>query len=492
MDYLDLKKQLHNRILLFTGYVLIAVAIVFAAIALLYQASGVGIDKNGKVIQNGLVLISSKPSGSDIYLNGTLYKDKTNTRLFVPVGDYDVQIKRNGYHSWRRTIDVNGSVVQHFSYPFLIPNKLTTSIIQPYAAAPGLSTQSPDRRWLVTQRTASLTDFDIYDLKDFSKLAVPASLPATLLAPATGAQNLQAVSWADDNRHVLLLHTYDDKTEYILFDRSSPADSVNLNTTLKISPTQLTLQDRKFDKYYIYSATESTVRSLTLNNATPLLRLEHVLAFQSYKDDTFLYVTNAGAKKGEVLVKLLIADKSYTIRSLPADTTYVLDMAGYSGKFYVVAGATSENKVFIYTDPVGQMSRLNIPLPVQPKVLAIANPNYLHFSDTAQFVMAENGNQFAVYDLESLDTFTYAASSPLDVPQTHASWMDGDRIIYVSGGKLVMFDYDHLNQQVLTANNPAYLPYFDPDFAFVAQLATDPTTGKTNLTRTSLRTPADQ
>ena len=106
--------------------------------------------------------------------------------------------------------------------------------------------------------------------------------------------------------------------------------------------------------------------------------------------------------------------------------------------------------------------------------------------------MAESGNQFVVYDLEALDMYNYTAELPLDAPQIHATWMDGDRIMYVSGGKSVFFDYDHINQRVLSASDPAYLPYFDPDFASVMQLATDPTSGKTNLTRTLLRTPADQ
>ncbi len=42
MDYLDPKKQFRHHIILFTGYILIAIAIVIASLILLYQAYGFG------------------------------------------------------------------------------------------------------------------------------------------------------------------------------------------------------------------------------------------------------------------------------------------------------------------------------------------------------------------------------------------------------------------------------------------------------------------
>jgi hypothetical protein len=131
MDYLDPKKEARHRVLLFVGYILIGVAILIGTLVLLYQAYGFGIGKNGTVIQNGLVFVSSQPNPANIYLNNKLNKSQTNTRLTLPSGIYQVRLARDGYRDWQRTIEVEGGDVQHFDYPFLIPSKLKKSPTTP-------------------------------------------------------------------------------------------------------------------------------------------------------------------------------------------------------------------------------------------------------------------------------------------------------------------------------------------------------------------------
>ena len=72
MEFLDPAKQTRHRIILWVGYVLVAVGIVIATLVLLYQAYGFGLGKNGTVIQNGLVFLSSQPRPANIYMNGKL------------------------------------------------------------------------------------------------------------------------------------------------------------------------------------------------------------------------------------------------------------------------------------------------------------------------------------------------------------------------------------------------------------------------------------
>src|SRR5579884_1492216 len=166
MDYLDPHKQARQRILLLTGYVLVAIAIFLATRILLLQAYGFGLGKNGTIIQNGLTFFSSQPNPAQIYLNGKLNSKTTNTQLLVPAGIYKVDLMRKGYDSWERTIELDGGSVVHFDYPFLFPSKLDTNKLQTYSAAPSLVTQSPDRRWLLVGKPDSLISFDVYDLKN--------------------------------------------------------------------------------------------------------------------------------------------------------------------------------------------------------------------------------------------------------------------------------------------------------------------------------------
>jgi hypothetical protein len=491
MDYLDPKKQFRHQIMLMIGYVLIGIAIVIGTIVLLYQAYGFGLGKGGTVIQNGLLFFSSQPHPANIYVNGTRKSVKTNTRLSLPAGIYNVVLQRDGYRDWQRTINLEGGSVEHVDYPFLIPKTLTSKKTQSYAAAPGLVTQSPDHRWLFVEQPNTLTGFDVYDLKNPTKPSETLSLPDGLLTKASGAESLELGEWAADNDHLLLKHSYDDKTEFILVNRPDPAQSVNLNTTLSINPTKLTLQDKKYDKYYVYDATGGVLQTTSLKTPAVQPYLEHVLSYQSYGDDTMLYATDSNVLAGKVQIKLRIGDKTSVIRTFPAGTTYLLDLTKYSGVMYVTTGASSENKVYIYKDPIGQLAANPHHALVPAQVLHVTAPNYLGFSDNAQFIITENATEFGVYDIENKLAYHYISPYSLDVPQTHANWMDGDRLTYVSNGKLVIFDYDNTNRQMLVGAAAQYEPAFTPNYKFVYTIAPTPA-GQFDLSQTSLLTPADQ
>jgi hypothetical protein len=489
MDYLDPAKQARNRVTLFIGYILVTVGIVIATIILLNQAYGFGLGKHGNLIQNGLVFFSSQPSPANLYINGKL-KDTTNTRLYLPENIYKVSLSRSGYDDWQHTIEINGGSVEHYDYPFLFPKTITTTKLASYSAAPGLITQSPDRRWLLVSRPSSLTDFDLYDLKNPTKAATLISLPANLLTKATGSEDWQFVDWADDNQHVLLQHDFDNKSEFILLDRANPEQSINLNTNLSINPTKLDLKNKKYDQYYFYDATSQNLQTASLQSTVKTTLLQHVLAYQSYEDDTLLYVTDKDAPAGEVWLRMLSNGTTYDLHTLPVSANYVLDLTGYSGTLYVAAGASSANKVYIYKDPLGQLAQTPHQAVSPIQVLSVTNPTYLSFSDNAQFIVTENSGQFGVYDIENQKGYNYKAAAP-DSPQLHASWMDGDRLTYVSNDKLLIFDYDHTNQHSLVKAASQYLPVFAPDYKYVYTLAQN-SSGQYDLDQTWLLAPADR
>lgn len=492
MDYLDPKKELRHNVLLLAGYVLIAVAITISTLVLLYQAYGFGIDKNGAVVQNGLTFFSSHPHPANIYVNNQLKTVKTNTRLVLPSGVYSVKLTREGYYDWQRKIELNGGSVEHFDYPFLFPKELVTKKFQnqTYASAPGLMTQSPDHRWLLVAQPASLKDFTLFDLKSPDKQAETVSLPDNTLTKAIGAESIELAEWADDNQHVLLKHLYDGKTEFILMSRANPAESVNLSTKFSINPTQITLNNKKYDQYNLYDSVNGSLSRINLkdNEATPLL--QHVLAYKTYGDNTILYVTDNGAAPGKVRVRMTDGDKTWTIRTLTRGSTYVVDLTEYDSNLYVAAGSAADNRVYIYKDPVAQLSQESMNVAVPSQVLHVDAVNYLSFSANAQFIVAENGTRFGVYDIENETGYNFTATYPLDTPQAHASWMDGNRLTYISNGHLVVFDYDNTNAHTLMVAGSSYLPAFDQDSKYVYEISPN-AAGQTELTQTALLTQKD-
>lgn len=497
MEFLDPKKRRAHTIRLMVGYVLVAIALILTTIVLLYQAYGFGVDRNGQVIQSGLVFVSSTPNPANIYVNGKL-KDTTNTRLNLPAGQYTFEVQREGYHQWKRAITVEGGSVEHFDYPFLVPSKLTTNNIKKYTEQPGLSLQSPDRRWLLVRSPSGSIKFDVFDLKDDkpAETMKSISLPENLLGATSGTWELG--EWSTDNRHVLLKHLYqkDDHaaSEYIVLDREKPAESVNLSKTLGINPSRIELRDKKYDQYYVFDQGAGTLSTASLKEPTPKPYLTHVLDFKSHGKDVMLYATNKDAPAGKAVITLREGEDDYTIRQVTAGAKYMLNLTQYSGDWYVAAGAPSENKTYVYKNPVGMLKEKPKEVLVPVNILKVVNPAHVAFSDNARFIMAQQGDNFAVYDAENDKGYTYSTKLPLDAPQTHATWMDGHRITYVSNGKVVFFDFDSTNLHTLVATSPADLPVFDQNYEFIYTL-TKQTTGDPAqflLNSTSLRTPQDQ
>jgi hypothetical protein len=491
MDYLDHKKQSRQRILLFTGYLLIAFAIIIAAIILLYQSYGFGVNRKGVVTQNGLVFFSSHPAPADIFINGKLKNVKTNTRLSLAAGVYNVKLSRAGYFDWTRAIEINGGDVQHYDYPFLFPKTIIPKKLPALPVSPNLLTQSPDNRWVLIQASTNQKEFLLYDIKNPDKAATTISIPANIISKATSGESWQFDEWAVDNVHVVLQHNFDGKSEFIMINREAPDQTINLNTTLSINPSKLSLNDRKYDQYYIYDSSTLNLQKVSLKNPSPVTAQTHVLNYKTYSDDTILYVTDQSNIKNKVAVKLLVGNDSYNIRNLTAGTTYVTDLTKYDGVMYVVVGSAADNRAYIYRDPVGQHSAQPNLNPSTTQVLRVDGVNFVSFSPTAQYIMAENGSNFGVYDIFNKVGYRYSAKLPIDPPQIHSVWMDGNRLTYVSNGKLTVFDFDNTNLQQLMPASSNFLPAFSPDYKFVYSLAPG-AAGQIEFTQSSLRTPADR
>lgn len=489
MDFFDPKKQKEHAIRLAIGYALMAVVLVLTATVLLFRAYGFGLDKEGRVIQNGLVYVSSKPKGADAYINGKLYKDQTNTRMNLPGGQYVIGLKRSGYNPWKRALTVEGGSVQRFDYPLLFPTNLKSSNLKTYSGTPSLNTQSPDQRWLLIA-TPDQNAFDLFDLDEDEPVGLPLILSSDILAAGSTTKSWQLVEWADDNRHVLLQRQYDkpgaNGSEYIMFDRERPELSVNLSVLLGFTPTKIELHSGDYDRYYAFDQASGQVFTASIKQPTPQPVASGVLAFTA-QDDVLAYASTTGADPGKAVVRVQEGvDSPLAVRQVQAGSTYLLDMAIYEDNLYLVAGSAGENRLFLFKDPVGSLKSKPKEVLVPLQLLKVTSPTHVSFSIEQQYVIAENGDSFAVYDIETDRGYVYQSKLPMDAPAGHASWVGEAQLSYVSGGKLTVFDFDGINLQILSVASPNFAPAFDHDLRYVYTLTTENT-----LSRTALRTAED-
>ncbi len=491
MDFLDPKRKRAHRKRLLIGYLLMAVAVAMGTLILLFSAYGFDINrKTGVVIQNGTVFVDSQPGGSTVTLNGQVQRNKTATRLVLPGSQqYTIKLTQDGYRDWNRIFSLEGGKIERLVYPLLLPTKLTTTESQLYATLPGISTQSPDRRWLLVQQPGQTYVFDLFDLDNPSATATTLTIPATILTDSTKPATLRALEWANDNRHLLVERSFNDTREFLMIDTTTVTASVNINTTLTIAPTSITLRDKKADMLYVYDTTGGLIRLGDLKNRTVSgAVLSNVLAYKSYGTDILLYATQDGAAAGKTNIRIRENDKAtYLLKAIPKAETYLLDTAEFDGTPYYIVGSQADDAAFVYRDPLPTLKgQSRNPLLVSA-VLRVASPKFVSFSNSTQFITAQSGNKLIVYDVEADRQFRINLTH--EIPETSkVAWMDGFRFAFVDKEKSYMIDFDGSNEQPIVPALVAGGPYFAPDFRTVFSLAPSlVVNGRFALTQTSLQ-----
>jgi hypothetical protein len=490
MDFLNPSKKRAHNIRLIIGYILIAIAIGLVTSILVFQSYGYDLDrKTGAIIQNGLLVVSAQPEQADVYLNGKQYKSQSSAKLVLPSDVYQLVLSREGYRSWTHTVSLAGGSIERFVYPFLFPATMTAKQQKIYSSAPILSTQSPDRHWILVQPPGQLAVFDQFDAGDSKKAPTVVTVPPTLITAGTNHQ-FKAVEWSTDNKHFLLQHDYSGGREFIMVDRDTVANSFNVNKIFKMNPTEVTLRNKAFDQLYLYEADTHKLSIGDQRDSIVKPLLNDVLAFKSHGSDLILYTTEAAASPGNVRVMINDSNDSkgpYQLREIPAGNLYLLSLAQYSGHWFMAAGTASDNRVYVYKDPLDGLKKVSATPITTETVLRAANPGWIEFSANAQVIAIQGGSQVSTYDIENQHTYRYDVKLSLDAEAPNAAWMDGDRLLLNSDGKTNVVDYDGTNQQVLVPNKAGTVPMFDREYKLMYTVAPSATAaGGFDLSRYNL------
>lgn len=463
-----------------------AVALGFGSLLLFFIVNGYSFDRQtGNVIQNGLVFVNSNPVSSTIYINGT-ERGGTDGRFVLNEGSYSLELRRDGYRSWKNDFTLEGGSIERFVYPFLFPSRLQSADSQLYAAAPDMASISPDRRWLVTHRLAAFNSFEVTDTTTETNETVTITVPASILVPKAGAQRLELVEWSTDNRRFLVKHTYEGGQDFVMIDRTTPAESYNVTQVFGKAYSQVSLYDKRFDRLYLYSAEGGVLQRGDVGSRTVETVASKIVAYWPYGGDMVLYVTDQGAETGKVIFRLIEGGTVHTIRSLPASEKYLMDAARFNNRLYVAVGTTAESKVYLFEDPQAARNLTRNKLPLAKALLRVDAASKISFSANARFIALQGNGQFAVYDAENNRQFRYDTGLKPPTGQD-ATWMDGHRLALVSDNKLYVFDFDGKNRQTLNAVLPGFPPFFNQNYTALFTISPSGTVpDKPALVRTEL------
>ncbi|MDB5160932.1 MAG: hypothetical protein JWO96_312 [Candidatus Saccharibacteria bacterium] len=473
---------------------MVSIVIALATVILVYGAYGYGINtKTGQIIENGLLFVDSKPGGADIYLNSKPQPNKTAARLVLTAGAYKLTLSKDGYRSWQRSFVLNEHSIDRYVYPFLFPQKPQITELKNYSSLPTLATQSPDRHWLLAQTPSSVVNgiaFDEYDTSNLAAGSQTLVLPSDLLSGAAdAASSLKEVEWSTDNKHLLLEHTFASGHEFVVFDRSDPSKSFNVNKLFKVDPSRVVLRNKKIDQLYIYNQADASLQVAdTGQGVLAPVFLKRVLDFKPYGNTLLTYVTDVGMQSGKVQARIWDDGKTYPLYTFSAGNKYLIDAAQFQGHWYYVAGSDTAARINIFKDPLSDIKSPSIARAVPSLGFSMPGATAINFSDNTRFIGVQAGQDAAVYDIETLTPYQYTVKSPLSSP---LHWMDGHRWITQSGSDVFVVDYDNTNPQMVT---PTVYPeggFFSQDYNQLITFAQNVPAGGITLQRVDMRAGVD-
>lgn len=203
-------KPLHRKIifLLFSAVFLIA-----APLIVLYTAGYRYNFQYGRVQKTGILVISSSPRWAQIILNGKMEKKATPARVEkLSAGDYEITLKKTGYHDWRKKLPVHENSTTFAEEVILWKNQTPVKIsglqIQDWL-------QSPNR-----EKTAMLTAEN--ELISFD----PAKEEFTSLTELNPQAEISLLSWSNTGKKILLSSVLDKQKQFSVFDLNAFKDKL--------------------------------------------------------------------------------------------------------------------------------------------------------------------------------------------------------------------------------------------------------------------------
>lgn len=495
MDFLDPEYKKRHSIILIIGQGLVGLAVIIAAILLVLKAYGFDLDrKTGKVVQNGLVYVDSAPDKADITINGKAHQDRTNTRFTLPAGGYSVELNKSDYRTWKKQFELEGSAVERFTYPMLVPKDLKTKSIDSGANLGYLFSQSPDRKWVVASDSPDLATMKEYNLSDLTNTQAPKirtfTIPSGVLEKSSTSK-FEVVDWSNNNASFLVRHTFDGKIEYALLNRDEPAKSLNLKS-VGYSAGEVLLLDKSAEKFIVHNKTDGSLFVIDSKAKKNFQLLSGVLSYKSHGDNKIIYSHVSPTDKSKARVTLLDGDKSYDIREIPLSDNMPLDIASFQDKWYIAVGSEKEGKTYLYEnfvskykqDPLGKVS------PIRVLKSNITSPLKIGFSKNVRFIASFSGDDVSVYDIEDKRSYRYKLNMQFPAGD-YPLWMDGHRLSVSSGGNAVIVEFDGANPQTLTAASSNKNIFFDRDYEryYVFDKSSDP--AKFEVKEINLRTDQD-
>lgn len=451
------RKQITTRILISTLMTLSVVLLVVILISIIlgYQFNA----KDGRIEQTGLVQFEATPNGATVEVDGKTLSSKTTVKTTVSPGLHEFVMWREGYETWRKQLAIQPGTLTALTYTRLIPKNRPVKEVLSFKELSS-SLASPSGRSMLLQMSPSSPNFTFVDLQNEQSIKQRTlEIPAATYSEATTqdvSHSFRLVEWDQGARYVLLAHTYNSTTEWLVLDTEDAGRTTNVTKSLNIAIEDAHLSGTSGSQLYALAAGD--VRKIDVAGGTisrPLA--SEAASFSLYGTDIVAYVSRPTAETKQSVGIVREGDKKpHILRTVTvaADSPVRIATSRYFNEDYVAISVGNKVDILSGTypsstdesnDSLKQFDSYTFSQPVQR----------LDISRNGRFVTTQAADRFASYDLERKtisDEATLAgtgATPKLRHLDNFYVWSD-------RSGQLVLREYDGTNEHAMGAVAPGF------------------------------------
>ena len=436
------KKRRRQSFKVIVSEILMTLAVVVTVIVLAFIVSGYWVNSDFEVERQGLLQVSSVPTGAEVVIDDeSAWLQRTNTSKVLPSGTHKVELKKEGYDSWSKTIGISEGLLYRLHYPRLFLLKREKEKVLSLSGATFASV-SPNRKTLLVANNT--TEWELIDLDreniEAKKINIAEYFSGVSMAEGAtvGLFNSEILDadWAKDDNHILFKVRSGENAEWVLVDVRNLKNTINLTKEFGVNFSKVEILDNSANNLLIVQ--NSNLQRVDLSSkAISAVIVENIVSFDHFENE-IAYV--AKKDEGFVVGKTEINDNEPEILDYLASSARVLVSKFYDDKYItLVQGQT----VTLY--------REDDYIKVQEFELSFV-PESLKVGHNGEFIIMASGGSISTLDMEAMKTTEWS------VDDAKYGWVDNDMIYAVKEGELSVYDFDGLNHRLLAKNVSEHFP----------------------------------
>ena len=441
MDLEKAKKHQSIKVIVSEAIMVLTVAITVIILALV--VSGYWLNSNFQVERNGMLQISSVPTGADVSIDDkdSSWIERTNASKILPSGKHTVMVSKEGYDSWSKEINISEGLLYRLHYPRLfLQNRTPEKILDTNGYS--YATVSSDRNSLLLINDT--TNWLLVDLRNenpkTTKLDIANVISGTSLAEGADVGlftgKILSADWNYDSNRILFNIMQQDKNEWVLLDIKDPSKSINITKEFSLNFSNIKILDNAANNLLALNdgnmhRIDVSARSVSAVIASQVSYFDHFhneVVFSATKEDK-PYVGFFKIGNEEITELLETESPAMVAISKFYDTKYISILIGKQLSLYEQLDMAKYGE---YT------------LTIEPKSLKVGHDG--------EFLIMNDGRHIASLDMEANKVVEW------DIAGDTFGWIDNDMIYSISDGELIVYDYDGFNRRPLAKNVSSHFP----------------------------------